>query len=115
MKMDYASTPSRFFCTNCGKESVPIMRRKSHMREAGHLKKLYCINCRKEINHFEVRDIDTDGIEQFKKEFILGRFIDGNRTEINKLMGCSYLECPYNQDGKCWNENNSAGCLYRKR
>ena len=46
---------SRMFCCNCGKEGVPIGRKAGHYREAGHLKKLYCIYCGKEWNHAEVR------------------------------------------------------------
>ena len=45
---------SKFFCTQCGNEGIPIIRKKSHLRKKGHLKKLYCIYCKKEINHIEV-------------------------------------------------------------
>ena len=113
MKIDYAVTSSRFFCTECGKESLPIMRKKGQRREAGHLKKLYCVNCKKENNHFEVRDIDENGVEEFKKEYELGRFVNGNRTPIKDLMECSCEECKFNINGKCWNSNYSYNCGHR--
>lgn len=51
-------TISNFKCTVCGKEGIPIGRRQSRQREFGHLKKLYCIHCKKETNHVEIRGFD---------------------------------------------------------
>ena len=113
MKKEYKSTQSRFFCTECGNEGIPIQRVKGQRRASGHLKKLYCIYCKKETNHFEVRDIDIEGYEEFKKEFNLGRFVNGNRVEIKDLTSCSNTSCPFNVDGECWNSNYSNDCGHR--
>ena len=34
--------PSDFYCTECGRKGIPIIRIAGKEREAGHLKKLYC-------------------------------------------------------------------------
>jgi len=104
---------SRFFCTSCGNEGLPIMRPKGQMREPGHLKKLYCIHCKKEINHAEVREVGKYTEKDFRKEFELGRFKDGQRVEAKDLYQCSNLECPFNIEGKCWNGNGSAECGHK--
>lgn len=115
MPKTYNLSSSRFFCTRCGKEGIPINRKFGQFREAGHLKKLYCLNCKEDINHAEVRDIGGYSEEDFKKEFKLGRFIDGERVELSQLYKCSCIECPYNIEGKCWNANNSAQCKYKPK
>ena len=51
-------TISTFKCTVCGKEGIPISRKQSNQRKAGHLKKIYCIYCKKETNHTEIREFD---------------------------------------------------------
>ena len=70
---------SKFYCIQCGKEGMPIFRRGNQRREKGHLKKLYCLNCQKEVNHAEIANGYT--YEDFLKEFNEGNFDEnGNRT-----------------------------------
>ena len=108
--------PDLFFCTGCGHQGIPIMRPKCKNREAGHLKKLYCIYCKKEVNHVEIREQDQKYTEQdFKLEYELGRFINGDRIEIKNLMKCSTSNCEYNLDGNCWNANYSYDCNHRPK
>ena len=74
---------SRFFCTNCGKETIPCWRKKGKEREPGHLKKLYCIHCKQEYNCVEIRENNKNyTLEDFKEEFENGIFVNGER--INK-------------------------------
>lgn len=101
---------SRFFCTECGKEGLPVFRNNGQKRKGGHLKKLYCPHCRKELNFVEIKDSYT--IDDFKEEFKLGRFVDGNRTEVKDLKSCK-RKCPFNKDGKCWNSNETEKCEER--
>ena len=59
---------NNFFCTQCGFR-MPLPRKKSKKREAGHLKKLYCCNCMKEVNFVECNDINysfNDYIQEIK-------------------------------------------------
>jgi hypothetical protein len=51
-------TISTFKCTECGKEGIPLSRKQSNQRESGHLKKIYCVHCKKETNHVEIREFD---------------------------------------------------------
>jgi len=51
-------TINTFKCTVCGKEGIPISRKQSNQREYGHLKKIYCVHCKKETNHMEIREFD---------------------------------------------------------
>ena len=107
-------TLSDFYCTKCGKKGIPIARKVGAQREAGHLKKLYCLYCGEEVNHVEIRPFGNYKYEDFKQEFDLGRFTkDGLRKPIAELYSCSNIECQYNVNGKCWNSNNSYNCGHR--
>ena len=94
---------SDMYCTKCGRRNIPIARIKGKYREAGHLKKLYCIYCKEEVNHCEIRQFGKYTLEDFKKEFELGRFINGERVPISKCKDCKNNLCKFNVNGKCWN------------
>lgn len=106
-------TTSEFYCTKCGRRGIPIARRIGSQREAGHLKKLYCLNCKEEVNHAEVRPFGDYNYEDFLEEFNLGRFVNGERVPGCDLLQCSKLECEYNRGGRCWNSNESFDCGHR--
>jgi hypothetical protein len=46
---------SDFYCINCGNKGIPIARKRGAEREAGHLKKIYCIKCKESWNHVECK------------------------------------------------------------
>jgi hypothetical protein len=60
---------SDFYCTQCGKRGIPIRRRIGSAREAGHLKKLFCLNCQKETNHVECKPGSKYTYDDFLFEF----------------------------------------------
>lgn len=103
-------TPSRFFCTRCGKEGIGIFRNIGRQREPGHLKKLYCIYCKDTVNHVEIKENGKYTVEDFEKEFKLGRFVNGQREQ---LIACSKTDCPYNVDSQCWNSNGQIHCGHK--
>ena len=71
---------SDFYCTQCGTKAIPIWRKASQSREAGHLKKLWCLKCQKETNHAEVRPFGKYNYEDFLIEYNYGNFKeDGTR------------------------------------
>lgn len=73
-------TTSEFYCTNCGKKGIPIARKTGKQREAGHLKHLYCIYCKKDWNFAEVRPFGEYNYEDFEIEYHYGNFdAEGNR------------------------------------
>ena len=82
---------SRFFCTKCGKEGLPVHRKKGQER----------------------KENDNYTYETFREEFEAGRFVEGNRYEINELLSCTKINCPYNKNGKCWNSDFSNDCGHR--
>ena len=55
-----SAVQSRFFCTCCGKEGIPIWRKTHRQKQKDHLKKLYCLHCKLETNHREVRQYDIE-------------------------------------------------------
>ena len=65
---------SEFYCTQCGTKGLPIWRRAGKEREAGHLKKLYCLKCQKETNHVECKENTHYQYEDFKLEYEYGNF-----------------------------------------
>ena len=103
-----------FYCTCCGRKGIPVARTARQLKEPGHLKKLYCLHCKKETNHAEVRPGSwTYGFMDFKLEYELGRFVDGKRIPVSELMECSHRNCEFNRHGKCWNANYSYDCGHR--
>lgn len=85
-------TVSDFYCTCCARKTIPIVRRDGKQREAGHLKKLFCLNCQAERNCVEIRPFGSYTIEDFYWEYDNGNFSeDGSRvvpfTQLNaKIM-----------------------------
>ena len=65
---------SEFYCTQCGNKGIPIFRQRGKEREAGHLKKLFCLHCQKEVNHCEVKPWTKYDYKDFKTEFEYGNF-----------------------------------------
>ena len=79
---------SHFYCCECGKKGIDLIRKSGHYREAGHLKKLYCIYCGKEWNHAEVRSVYSDyNYEDFQLEMEYHNFDEeGNRKEPYRIF-----------------------------
>lgn len=65
---------SEFYCCKCGNKGMPVIRKKGKEREAGHLKKLYCLKCGCEVNHAECKPWTKYEYEDFLLEFEHGNF-----------------------------------------
>ncbi len=73
---------SDFYCTQCGSRGLPVVRTSRKVREPGHLKKLYCLHCKMQTNHAEVRPFGKYNYEDFQIEFIHGNFdSEGQRID----------------------------------
>lgn len=71
---------SEFYCVKCGNKGIPIVRHKGKGREAGHLKKLFCLKCQEEVNHVEIKAKSKYTYDDFLVEFEHNNFDeDGNR------------------------------------
>ncbi len=67
---------SEFYCTQCGNKGLPVWRRAGKEREAGHLKKLFCLKCGRETNHAECKESTHYQFSDFKIEFEYGNFTE---------------------------------------
>lgn len=65
---------SDFYCTQCGKKGLPVVRSKGQSREPGHLKKMYCPYCKVQNNMAEVRPFGQYKYKDFLTEFTFGNF-----------------------------------------
>lgn len=72
---------NEFYCTECGNKGISVARKVSRLRGAGHLKKLYCVHCKKETNHAEIDPFGKYTYEDFKEEFENGVFVNGEKIE----------------------------------
>lgn len=102
-----------FYCVECGNRGIPAARTTRHQREAGHLKRMYCLHCKKETNHAEIRPFGNYRLDDFQEEFELGRFVNGVKIPVKDLPACSELNCYYNRHGKCWNSKEDYLCNRR--
>ena len=79
-----------FYCTCCGKKGIPICRDGRKIKEKGHLKKIYCINCQREVNHVEVVEQSKYNKAVFIDEFKSGNF-DKSGNRVIPLKEWKYL------------------------
>lgn len=76
---------SDFYCTGCGQKGMPVHRKTGQARENGHLKRIYCIYCGRDINMAEVKPFGKYQLSDFKLEFSYGNFDEeGNRIQPYK-------------------------------
>jgi hypothetical protein len=73
-------TDEEFYCCKCGKRGIPISRQKGKARKPGHLKKIWCLNCKEEVNHVECQPLSNYTKDEFELEF--GKNFDENFQRI---------------------------------
>lgn len=73
-----------FYCLNCGKRNISVMRPRGFLRERRHRKAMYCPHCKLDVNHLECRN-DEDAFN-FKIDFEEGKYIQEAKESINFLM-----------------------------
>ena len=76
-----STTEHQFYCIKCGKRGIPLARKCGAQREKYHRKKLFCLNCKQEVNHVECRN--QEEIDQFKIWFEEGMFKDEAEESIS--------------------------------
>ena len=79
-----------FYCTCCGRKGIPVSRDKRRVRERGHLKKLFCLTCNKEVNHVEVIENSKYDKKKFSDEFKSGNF-DSQGKRVIPLTEWEFL------------------------
>ena len=94
------TTDHDFYCTRCGQKGIPVCRH-GRMREPGHLKKLFCINCHEEVNHVECVSSSKYTVEDFMEEFENLNFaIDGTRVLPLPEWKCKRNEMLQKEEGE---------------
>jgi len=91
---------SEFYCTQCGSRGIPVLRKCGNEREAGHLKKLFCLKCQKEVNHVECKPLTKYTHEDFLIEFEEKNFT----PEGQRIMTYGQLKSKLNKEGRLHNE-----------
>ena len=71
------------YCTQCGRKNIPIPRNKGRERELGHLKRLYCIYCKKRTNMVEVKGFSNYTYEDFLLEFNYHNFDKKGKRKLS--------------------------------
>lgn len=64
----------QFYCLLCGKPGIPLQRRVGFQHGAFHRKKMWCPNCKMEVNHVEIKTLDEK--EKFLEDFENGVYKD---------------------------------------
>lgn len=75
-----------FYCLNCGKKNpMPVQKMKGRLNKSGHRKRLYCINCREEVNNIYLAT--EKDVEKFKEDFAAGVYQDEAAESIAYIKG----------------------------
>lgn len=74
-----------FYCMLCGKKGIPITRKRSLLKEPFHKKKLYCLNCKTEVNHIECKT--STEVKEFKKNFNKGVYKEEALSSVIHCQG----------------------------
>lgn len=78
------TTYSDMYCTQCGHKNIPVQRKIGREREPGHLKKMWCMYCNKEVNMVEVREFGSGyTVEDFYWEFENGNFTSEGTRKLD--------------------------------
>lgn len=71
---------NRFYCLKCANKNFSIPRKQSDKRKHGHFKKMFCLTCKEEINHLEVREFEVDfDYERFQWDVANGKYDEFNK------------------------------------
>lgn len=79
---------NEFYCVDCGSKGIPVVRRKGAERGAGHLKKLYCLKCGREVNHVEC----IPWTKYTHEDFLIERELNNFDEEGNRKLPYSQLK-----------------------
>jgi len=78
-----------FYCMNCGKKAMMLPRKRGHLHKSAHRKKLYCIWCKCEVNHMEIRNAEEEAefLENFKNGVYKDEVADSLAVCGNSRLG----------------------------
>ena len=79
-------TEHKFYCMNCGRVGIPLMRPDSRRHERHHRKKLFCLTCKTEVNHIECSN--SDEVKEFLTNFKEGVYKNEAEASISFIGSC---------------------------
>ena len=77
-----------FYCINCGRKGIPIARKVGQLHGEFHRKKLYCIFCKTEVNHIEVRNQEEKEI--FMEAYKNGEYKEEAKESVYHVRACGH-------------------------
>lgn len=72
-----------FYCLNCGRRGIPLMRRSARCHGSEHRKAMYCPWCKVDINHIELKT--DEEVKQFLIDFENGVYREEAETSMKYL------------------------------
>lgn len=84
--MSYST--SRFMCSYCGKEGIPLPRKNGKQRKTFHRKKMYCIHCQNTVNHIECKSDEDVAI--FNQDFKNGVYVNESKESLDFVRNNSF-------------------------
>ena len=72
-----------FYCLNCGRKNIPLIRDCGKRRGKYHRKSLYCIWCKNTVNHIEI--CNQEEKEEFLEAFENGEFKEESKNSIDYI------------------------------
>ena len=70
-----------FYCMHCGKRNIPLARKRGFQHSKFHRKKLYCFNCKKEVNMIECKN-DFE-VQEFLENYANGVYEDEAKESLS--------------------------------
>lgn len=79
-----------FWCMKCGRQGIPLARSQAMQREKFHKKRLYCLWCKREVNHVECKTPEEE--REFQERFALGEFQEEAEESMRFIDEENYLD-----------------------
>lgn len=76
----------QFRCIRCANKGIPLMRNKGFQHGKFHRKKLYCVHCKTDVNHIEIKS--EEELEEFLKNWEDGVYHEEAENSL-AYCGCA--------------------------
>ena len=78
----------QFRCIKCANKGIPLMRNKGFQHGKFHRKKLYCVHCKTDVNHIEIKS--EEELEEFLKNWEDGVYHEEAENSL-AYCGCARI------------------------
>ena len=73
-----------FYCLNCGKKTITLMRKIGKQKERFHRKKLFCPWCKNDVNAVECKT--QQDVDEFLDKYNKGEFVEEAKESMNYII-----------------------------